>query len=238
MMMGSPGSPDLTHVADALDREAVRHRGLAPIVVVADQLGSSYVDTLCMDTAARGAVETYVNTDVVSWIERHLHVSRHRSGWTVAGYSNGGLCAARFAARHSQRWGNALNISGEEFPGSDRPEKTLADIFHGDRAAYENTAVPQLLGQVSLPDTWMVFTVCADDTRHLPGARRGASAAAAAGAHSVYLESPSGGHVLPALVAGVDRGFAALYPRLGLDLWHPPQDAHRAVPAEGPPSGS
>ncbi|GAB76941.1 Putative esterase [Austwickia chelonae] len=236
MMMGSPGSPDPTHVADALDREAARHGGLAPIVVVADQLGTSYVDTLCMDTGRRGAVETYVNTDVTAWIERNLHVTRHRSGWTVAGYSNGGLCAARFATRHPQRWGNAVSISGEEFPGSDRPEKTLAEFFGGDRSAYEAAAVPRLLSTVSLADTWMVFTICADDVRHVPGARRRASAAASAGTHSVYVESPSGGHVLPALLAGVERGFAALYPRWGLDLRYPPQEADRVVPASAPPS--
>ena len=57
-MMGQPGTPDVTYIADALDAKAARHRGLAPIVVVADQTGSPWHDPLCMDPATFGKVET------------------------------------------------------------------------------------------------------------------------------------------------------------------------------------
>lgn len=225
LMMGQPGTPDATYVADALDAKAAGHGGLAPIVVVADQTGSPWTDTLCMDTPQRGNVETYINTDVVAWIKRHLRVTADRTGWTVAGYSNGGLCAARFAARHPQVWGNALDISGEEFPGSDHPEQHLAEIFGGDQAAYDRERLPRQLAAARLTDTWIVTTVSADDPLHVPGERRVAAAARAGGARSYYLEFPGGGHGVDTVRQALDQGFDILYPRLGLDAEVSPQQA-------------
>jgi enterochelin esterase-like enzyme len=230
LMMGQPGTPDVTYVADALDAKAARHGGLAPIVVVADQTGSPWNDTLCMDTAKFGKVETYINTDVVTWIKTHLRVSHHRSDWIVAGYSNGGLCAARFAALHGQMWGNVLNISGEEFPGSDNAERHLEEIFGGDKEAYDQHRLPRQLPRAAFADTWFVTTVSADDPHHMPGERRVAAAARDGGARSYYLEFDSGGHGVDTVKQALDRGLELLYPRLGLDREVSPAHAESIPP--------
>lgn len=230
LMMGQPGTPDVTYIADALDAKAARHDGLAPIVVVADQTGSPWNDTLCMDTAKFGKVETYLNTDVVTWIKTHLRVSHHRSDWLIAGYSNGGLCAARFAALHPQHWGNVLNISGEEFPGSDNSDRHLEEFFGGDQAAYDRHRLPTQLAQAGFVDTWFVTTVSADDPLHVPGERRVAAAARAGGARSYYLEFPTGGHGVDTVKQALDQGLELLYPRLGLDRQVSPQQAEAGAP--------
>lgn len=230
LMMGQPGTPDVTYIADALDAKAARHRGLAPIVVVADQTGSPWQDTLCMDTATYGHAETYINTDVVTWIKTHLRVSSDRSDWLVAGYSNGGLCAARFAARHSGQWGNVLNISGEEFPGSDFAEKHLEQFFGGDQAAYDAHRLPVVLAAAQFHDTWFVTTVSTDDPHHVPGERRVAAAARDGGARSHYLEFPTGGHGVDTVTQALDVGFDVFYPRLGLDREVSPQQAESSPP--------
>ena len=228
LMMGQPGTPDGTYIADALDAKAARHRGLAPIVVVADQLGNPFHDTLCMDTAKYGKAETYINTDVVAWIKANLRVSEDRSDWVVAGYSNGGLCAARFVARHPHLWGNVIDISGEEFPGSDHAERHLGEFFGGDRAAYDAHRLPRQLAAARLSDTWFVTTVSADDPLHIAGERRVAAAARAGGARSYYLEFPHGGHGIDTVKQALDQGFDVLYPRLGLDHDVSPQQAAAA----------
>lgn len=218
MMMGQPGSPDVSFVADVLDAKAAAHGGLAPIVVVADQTGDPFHDTLCMDTSRFGKAETYINTDVVAWVRTHLRVSARRADWVVAGYSNGGLCAARFLALHHSTWGDAIAIAPEEFPGSDHPGRTLAEQFGGDQGAYDAYRLPRVYEGASLPDTWAVFTVSRDDEAHLAGVRRVAAAARKAGAHTSYLEFDGGGHASQTLVQGLDKGFDVLYPRLGLRL--------------------
>ena len=125
MMMGQPGNPDPEPIGEVLDRFASTHHGLALYVVVADQLGSPYTDTLCLDTDRLGHVETYVTRDVAAWATEHLPVTHDHRFWTAAGYSNGGLCALSFAVDHPEVFSNILDISGEEFPGAEHPGATL-----------------------------------------------------------------------------------------------------------------
>ncbi|MGN6200341.1 alpha/beta hydrolase [Humibacter sp.] len=117
LMMGQPGSPDPTFAAAALNAFAARHKGLAPIVVVADQLGNSDQDPLCLNTTQFGNARTYITVDVVNWALTHLNVIKDHRYWTIAGYSNGGACAASFIAQQPQLWSNLIDVSGEEYPG-------------------------------------------------------------------------------------------------------------------------
>lgn len=216
MMMGQPGNPTPHYVADALNRLAEQHHGLAPIVVVADQLGNPNTDTLCLNTSAYGNVETYITRDVVGWALAHLNVTHDHRYWTVAGYSNGGECAVSFAVKHPELWSNVVDISGEEYPGFDNPRWTLQHIFHGDQEAYDAQDPVNLLAHTRLPGTFGVFTIGSNDLTFKPGMLRTVAAAEAAGMTADYHEIPHGGHVLPALSDGLAYAFAQLYPRLGL----------------------
>lgn len=216
-MMGQPGSPDPSFIATALDRLAARHHGLAPIAVVVDQIGRPDTDTMCLDSARFGKVRTYVNVDVPAWIHSHLRVRTDRAGWTVAGYSLGGGCAQGYLPRYLDTWGSGIAISGEEFPGSDRPVRTLTEMFRGDRAAYEAVKPVNLFAAAKpIKDTLFVATACADAPADVTSARRVQAAAAKAGARTVLHVFPTGGHILPAPRQGLDAGVATLYPWWGL----------------------
>jgi hypothetical protein len=216
MMMGQPGNPDPEFQYDILDNFAARHNGLAPIVIVADQIGNPSTDPLCLDTANYGNAETYITQDVVGWARTHLHVLQDPAHWTIAGYSNGGECAAYFGAKYPTIWGNVLDISGEKYPGSQKYSSTLASVFHGDVAAYQATWPTTILSKDVYPDTTGIFTVSSDDSGYLPAAREVSAAAQAAGWSMTYFEVPNGGHVLGALMGGLLEGYTVLYPRLGL----------------------
>ena len=62
-LTGQPGSPsdwyELGALKDTLDAYAEAHDGLAPVVVVADLLGSPYRNPLCSDTVRGGRVATF-----------------------------------------------------------------------------------------------------------------------------------------------------------------------------------
>ena len=216
LLMGQPGNPDPQYIAAVLDRYAAAHQGLAPIVVVADQLGDPTKDTLCLDTTQFGKVDSYINKDVLPWARTHLNVMTDRAHTTIAGYSNGGQCAISFVAKYPDLWGNVLDISGEEYPGADHSAGVLKDIFKGDQKAYDAQKPIVILAQHSYPDTVGIFTVSTDDAAYRPGAKRVAAAAKAAGIQVTYFEVPNGGHVIGALNGGLEEGFAVLYPRLGL----------------------
>ena len=216
LLMGQPGNPDPHAVAAVLDQFAAAHQGLAPIVLVADQLGDPTVDTLCLDTAQHGKVETYVNTDVVTWARTHLNILTDRAAWTIAGYSNGGQCAISFAAKHPQIWGNVLDISGEEYPGAEHPADVLKTVFAGNQAAYNSQKPAVILSHHQYPDTTAIFTASTNDPIYIAAAQTVSAAAAAAGMHVTLHEIPNGGHGIGALNGGFNEGFSVLYPRLGL----------------------
>ena len=215
-MMGQPGNPDVTFAAQILDKLAAKHHGLAPIVIAADQIGNPSDDTLCQNTALFGNSETYITRDVVNWARTHLHVLGDPAHWTVAGYSNGGECAAYFGAKYPQIWGNVLDISGEGYAGSEEPKVTVNRYFHGNWHAYERTWPVTILSTHTYPDSWGVFTVSSDDLLFRLQATSVARSAGAAGWKSTFFEVPDGGHGGAALTGGLDEGFKVLFPRWGL----------------------
>lgn len=216
MMMGQPGNPDPSFTANILGPMATSHSGLAPIVLVVDQIGNPSVDPLCLDTARYGKVETFLTQDVVGWARTHLHVLQDAAHWTVAGYSNGGECALALGVKYPTIWGNVLDISGEEYPGADRAAVTRATVFGGSQAAY-NAQKPllQLAGH-SYPNTVGIFTVGSNDFGYRQQALTVSAATKAAGWKTTYFEVPNGGHVLGALNGGLQEGYDVLYSRLGL----------------------
>ncbi|MET3922251.1 alpha/beta hydrolase-fold protein [Arthrobacter sp. UYEF20] len=216
LMMGQPGNPDPQYAAAVLNDYAARHDGLAPIVIVADQLGDPLVDNLCLDSTLHGRPETFVNRDVVDWARSHLNISDDPKYWTIAGYSHGGQCAISFAAKYPTIWGNVLDISGEEYPGAEDPEANLQEMFSGNQAAYDAEKPVNIMKQQTYRDTQAIFTASTDDPVYLEAARHVSAAAAAAGMTVTYYEVPNGGHVIGALNGGLSKGFEVLYPRLGL----------------------
>ena len=216
LVMGQPGNPDPSYIAATLDREAAAHNGLAPIVIVADQLGDPNSDPLCLDTAQYGNAETFITKDVVNWARANLNILQDARHWTIAGYSNGGQCAISFAAKYPKLWSNVIDISGEEYAGSENAPAVLASVFGGNQAAYDAQKPLTLLAAQPLPGTVGVFTVGSNDSGYIPGVKAVAAAAQAAGMTVTYWEAPNGGHVLPALTDGLDKAFEVLYPRLEL----------------------
>ena len=109
-----------------------------------------------------------------------------------------------------------LDISGESYPGADRPARTLASVFGGNVTAYEATWPLGILATGSYPDTFGVFTVGSNDYQYRKEARAVSAAAKAAKWTTTYWEVVNGGHVLGALNGGLTEGYTLLYPRLGL----------------------
>ena len=216
MMMGQPGNPDPSFQQAILDQLQARNNGLAPIVVVADQIGNPAVDPLCLNATRYGNAETYITQDVVNWARSHLRIMQDPAHWTIAGYSNGGECALSFGAKYPNLFGNVLDISGEEYPGADESAAVLAGTFHGNSAAYQATWPVNILKTGHYPDTDAIFTVGSNDYSYRREALTVSAAAKAAGWKTTYFEVRNGGHVLGALNGGLAEGYSILYPRLGL----------------------
>lgn len=217
-MMGLPGSPTPTQVKEAGDRFAAKHHGLAPIVIVADQLGSERQNPGCADSQAYGGVDTYFNADIPNWIRTHLRVMTNHADWTISGYSNGGACSFLYGAQHPEVWGAFADISGEEFPGQEDPGPVLDTVFGGDVAAFDANKPENVL--LTHPSQYRghvaVFTVGANDHVYSEPAHRGTARSQAAGFAAHFYAVPDAGHVGPALSGGLDEELRVLAPVWGL----------------------
>ncbi|WP_241245827.1 alpha/beta hydrolase-fold protein [Microbacterium sp. 4R-513] len=218
MMMGFPGDPDPSYIASVLDGYAAKNNGLAPIVIVADQIGASGNDPACADSAAYGKAETYITKDVVDWARQNLPIIDDPRWWVIAGYSNGGGCAIKYGTSFPDMWKNIIDVSGEPFPGSEDPDAVTKTVYGGDQAAFEASKPVNIMK--AHPGAYdgmtAVFTAGADDPTYVQAAQTVSDAAKAAGMAVTYETIPGAGHVGPALPGGLEIGFRVMYPVLGL----------------------
>ena len=218
-MMGQPGSPDPSALAKALDAFAAQHGGLAPIAVVVDQLSAPEKDPACADSATYGAVETYINKMVPQWAASNLNIVQDHRYWTIGGFSNGGACAAYYGAKYPDIWGQVLDVSGNEFPGSEHPSQTTSDVYKGDANAFQ-ASKPSVIMAAAPAGTYTghtaVFTWGGADTTFGPGQQANSEAARAAGFTVLTYVVDGAGHTGEALDKGLAWAIPALAPALGL----------------------
>lgn len=182
---GQPGGPSDVFLAGnlqaTLDAIARAHHGLAPVVVVPDQLGAPTVNPMCVDSPM-GNVQRYVLDDVRTWVLRNLPVSSNPREWTVAGFSQGATCAVQFGAGFPAVFGSYLAISSELGPIDHTMARTLREAFHGSRTAWED-AQPITIMHRKAPyrHTLALYCVGAADKRYGAATPKLAAASRAAG---------------------------------------------------------
>jgi S-formylglutathione hydrolase FrmB len=220
LLSGQPASPTTVvtagHLPQTLNALAAKHGGLAPIVVVPDQLGPHAANPMCVD-GPLGNSATYIVGDVTRWIGTHLHVERDRRHWAVGGFSQGGTCALQFATAHPERFGSFLDVSGERYPTLTSDRLAIQKGFGGSAAAFDRAKPSTIMaahGQYD--DLFGFFAVGADDAKYTRSADVMSSLAVDAGITVQRYAVPHAAHDWTTATQGFAHGLAALYPRLGL----------------------
>ncbi|MFF4532342.1 alpha/beta hydrolase [Streptomyces sp. NPDC001407] len=218
LMAGQPGSPDdwinSGRLVDMMNAFAAGHRGLAPVVVVVDPLGSQFANTLCVDSKL-GNVQTYLATDVPDWIRGHLQVATARTSWIVSGISFGGTCSIQLGVNAPQVYGVVNDISGQEAPTLGSRKKTLDTAFGGDAAAFAQVNPLDVLARQRFPDTAAAFVAGSGDSTYGPQQRKMYEAAVKAGMRAEWVQLP-GGHSWQVWRPGLERQLPWLARRTGL----------------------
>jgi S-formylglutathione hydrolase FrmB len=195
---GQPGSPQTVltsgQLPELLNAYAAAHDGLAPIVVVPDQLGASAANPMCLDSAL-GHVATYITVDVPNWIRTHLNVQTARTSWAIGGFSEGGTCSIQLGTTHHSLFGSILDISGQVAPLNGSVAHTIKVGFGGSTAAYRAGTAPALLAaSAPFSGTLGVFVVGQDDSRYGPQTAEVEKAARAARMDVHAFVSPGTAH--------------------------------------------
>ncbi|WP_309111629.1 alpha/beta hydrolase-fold protein [Saccharothrix sp.] len=196
LLPGQPGSPrdwfDAGRLTERLDAFARAHDGLAPIVVVADQLGARMANPLCLDSKL-GQSETYLAREVPEWIKRRLTVDERREAWTIAGLSQGGTCAVQLAVRAPDVYGNFINLTGQREPTLGSRAETVKAAFGGDEAAFARVNPMDILSRERFPRTAGVIVAGRDDALYRQADAEVFEACRRAGVDVLWKELP-GGH--------------------------------------------
>jgi S-formylglutathione hydrolase FrmB len=118
------------------------HPSDAAILVMPDTDGGQQYGLQCLNNPGGIQDLTFVAEDVPNYIARFVRVQAPGPAWGVAGYSEGGYCAANIALQEPGRYGAAGIMSGyfvpiqSQVPKGNKPggEPYAVNVFAGDPA--------------------------------------------------------------------------------------------------------
>jgi enterochelin esterase-like enzyme len=165
LIHGQPGVPQdwitVVGVTRAFDRLLADRLAQPAVLVMPDANGGDRISLQCLNQVGGPQDLTYLAVDLPAQIARALRVARPGRAWAVAGYSEGGFCAANMALRYPHRYGFAGVLSGyftpldNQLAGTGRP----VSPFGGDaRLRDENIPLdelPNLPAATVIPRFWL-----------------------------------------------------------------------------------
>ncbi|MFC5180277.1 alpha/beta hydrolase [Actinomadura harenae] len=162
LLHGSPGEPEDwqrgLHVTSTFTSMLNRHEAKPAILVMPNINGNAHGagGSQCLDRPKGDRNDTYLAEDVPADVEQSFRTDPPGARWGVAGFSEGGFCAANLALRHANVFGLAGVMSGYFQP---LPEHG-ADPFDGDaHARLQNDPLWRLTNWpagTKLPAFWLM----------------------------------------------------------------------------------
>jgi enterochelin esterase-like enzyme len=162
LIHGQPGEPqdwiNVVGVTRAFDRLLADKLAQPAVLVMPDANGGARISLQCLNQAGGPQDLTYLAVDLPAQVARMLRVSRPGPAWAVAGYSEGGFCAANMALRYPNRYGFAGVLSGyftpldNQLAGTGRP---VSPFGGDDRLRDENTPLDELPAAAVIPRFWL-----------------------------------------------------------------------------------
>jgi enterochelin esterase-like enzyme len=164
LISGYPGQPqDWINVVGIVRayETLLRDHGVQPVaLVMPDPNGGPQISLQCLNVVRGPQDATYLARDLPDYLSRTLRLQPSGRAWGIAGYSEGGYCAANLALQYPGRYGYAGVLSGYFVPSNDRlgPGRMI-NPFRGNRVLrQENTPlnrVATLPLAVRIPKFWL-----------------------------------------------------------------------------------
>jgi enterochelin esterase-like enzyme len=165
LISGYPGEPqDWINVVGIVNayETLLRDHGVQPVaLIMPDPNGGPHLSLQCLNIARGPADATYLARDLPDYLSQTLRLQPSGRAWGIAGYSEGGYCAANLALRYPGRYGYAGVLSGYFMPGNVRlgHPAGMIDPFRGNIALRrENTPMDRVSAlplAVRIPKFWL-----------------------------------------------------------------------------------
>jgi enterochelin esterase-like enzyme len=229
LIHGFPGQPSdwitVLGVNTLLDSLVGQHRARPAVLVMPDANGGRQVSLQCLNQYRGPQDNTFLARDLPAVIARDLRVQQPGTGWGIAGYSEGGFCAANLGLQHGRVYSFAGVLSGYFRPSDNQlgdPPRQVSPFGSSRALARYNTPsvlIRTLPAGQPIPQFWLGAGLQdADDVR----SARSFSQLLQIRQPAVTVRlAPRGGHtmltwrlLLPPMLSWMTRGLAqqvALY---------------------------
>jgi enterochelin esterase-like enzyme len=148
LLGGYPGRPaDWIDAGRALPTlDAMVRAGLSPyyVLVMPDINGAFLNDSEGLDAVAGPQVQTWITSDVVTYVDAHYNTLPDRGHRVVAGMSSGGYAALNLALRHQDTYGISLALEPYGDPGNVR-QRLLGgstELLHANSPSWYGPSIP------------------------------------------------------------------------------------------------
>ena len=165
LIHGQPGEPqdwiNVVGVQVTLNNLVSSGRAKPVVLVMPDANGGNTISLQCLNQVGCPQDLTYLARDVPVAVSHLLRVEPPGVGWGVAGYSEGGFCAANMALRYRYRYGASASLSGYFTPYKNKlanPAREVSPFGNDAKLQQENTPTDEvraLAPGAVLPQFWL-----------------------------------------------------------------------------------
>jgi enterochelin esterase-like enzyme len=137
LIPGFPGTPQdwitVLNVDGVMQGLVAAGSAKPTVLIMPDANGGHDVSLQCLNQAGGPQDATYLGSDLPQYIARTLRVAPPGPHWGIAGYSEGGFCAANLGLRYASRFGFAGSMSGYFRPMNNQLGNRLVSPFGGNQ---------------------------------------------------------------------------------------------------------
>jgi enterochelin esterase-like enzyme len=165
LIHGQPGEPqDWINVVgiQVTLNYMIRHGYAKPaVLVMPDANGGNGISLQCLNQVGGPQDLTYLALDLPQAISHMLRVQPPGNAWGVAGFSEGGFCAANMALRYRYRYGFAASMSGYFSPEPnklDNPNRFVDPFAGNQQLRAQNTPIDEVRAVApgaQMPQFWL-----------------------------------------------------------------------------------
>jgi enterochelin esterase-like enzyme len=165
LLHGFPGTPEdwITVVGVTTMMQELVSTGAAKpaVLVMPDANGGRAISLQCLNQFNGPQDATYLAQDLPEYISQRLRVEPPGPAWGIAGYSEGGFCAANLGLKYGNRFGFAGVLSGYFVPSDNQlgnPPRMVNPFGKSAKARRENTPEDLVLSLppgTKIPQFWL-----------------------------------------------------------------------------------
>jgi enterochelin esterase-like enzyme len=165
LLHGFPGTPldwiTVVGITSTMQQMLSAGEAKPAVLVMPDANGGRAISLQCLNQYKGPQDATYLGVDLPNYISQKLRVQPPGQAWGIAGYSEGGFCAANLGLKYGSRFGFSGVLSGYFIPSDNQvgsPPRLVSPFGGNTKLRLENTPDHEVLSLppgARIPQFWL-----------------------------------------------------------------------------------